>query len=178
MSLLDYFIAHPVSDFTAVFTSDFQQVFPKARIMKPIVKESAKGMEHPVESGTVKTDHVVINPVEIELPVIVRAPDLEDTYQTIKQYFLKSTTVMIQTKTSLYEDMYITDMPHEEDPDMFDAVAIAISFKQILVATTEITKIVPKDPVNIPTVNRGVQSPVAPNPSSTFLLDTFGGYIN
>ncbi len=165
MSVLDYFISSAVQDFVGVFDQDFNQVFPKARIMKPIVKPTAMGMEHPVESGVLLTDHIIIKPLEIELSIIVPGFDLSNTYQIIYDYFRNFTLFTIQTKTSSYSNLYILEMPHEEDPDLFDAISLTLKFKQAQISTStvsSITPVTPKSPVDSTTVNRGSQQPTTP----------------
>lgn len=171
-SIIDYFIPSSGPDVIAVYDQNFNQVFPKARIVKPVVKPSSKGMEHPIETGVIITDHVIINPIELELPVIVKAPDLQDTYKTIFNYYTNSTLLNVHTKASTYSNMYILEMPHEEDPDLFDAVAVVLKFKQALIVTSESSQnIQPKNPKNSGTVKRGTVQPVAPPAGTTALQD-------
>jgi|SRR5579863_4119668 len=172
MSLTDYFLPSSEKDAVAVYDQNFNQVFPTARITKPVIKPSAKGMEHPIEDGVIITDHVIINPIELELPVIVQAPDLQDTYKTIFNYFTNSTLLTIQTKASTYSNMYILEMPHEEDPDLFDSIAVVIKFKQALIVTSEVSQaVVPKNPQNSSTVKRGTVQPTTPAAGTTALQD-------
>lgn len=174
MSILNYFFASSVQDVVAVYDAQFNQVFPQARTVKPVVKPSAKGMEHPLESGKTGTDHVVIQPLELELTMMLTGTDLSNTYQTIFNYFQNFTLFTVQTKATNYSNMYILEMPHEESPDQFDAISLILNFKQALIATSTTVEPAPKDPTNSSTVNRGTQIPKNINPTSnqsTILLD-------
>ena len=168
MSILNYFFAGSAQDFVGVFDGDFNQVFPQARILKPVVKPSAKGMEQPLESGRTVTDHVIIKPLEIELTMIIAGHEnITNTYQSIYDYFNNHTLLTVQTKTTNYSNMYIIEMPHEESPDQYDAVSMVLSFKQAFIASSTKSKTVPKNPVNASTVNRGTQIPQAPTKQQT-----------
>lgn len=172
MKVINYFIPSSGPDVVAVYDQNFNQVFPKARIVKPVIKPSSKGMEHPIETGVIITDHVIINPIELELPVIVKAPDLQDTYKTIFNYYTNSTLLNIHTKAGVYPNMYILEMPHEEDPDLFDAIAVVLKFKQALIVTSQSQpNIQPKDPKHSSTVKRGNVQPVTPAAGTTALQD-------
>jgi len=159
MSILNYFFATSVQDVVAVYDQNFNQVFSKARIIKPVVKPTAKGMEHPLESGTTVTDHVILQPTELELTMIIAGTDISNTYETIYNYWYNKTLFTVQTKATDYSNMYILEMPHEESPDQYDAISIILNFKQALIATSTTSKTVPADPTNSNTVNRGTQIP-------------------
>lgn len=174
ISPINYLIPQNVADQIAIFDQNYQQLFKLARIFKPFVKETAKGMENPDENGTILTDHIIIMPYEIELPMLIKAPDIQDIYGEIKQNFLNSTLLVVQTKTGTYPNMYILEMPHEEDPQQYDAVMLVLSMKQAQIVTPQTSTIQPKNPTNSSTVNRGTQQPGVP-PFNTTADDIIGG---
>lgn len=153
-------------DQVAVFTQGYVQVFPKARSVKASIKEHAKLMEHPVESGTIITDHRVIMQVEIELSLVLNSVDYQDVYKSIRQYYLNSTYLIVQTKAAVYENQIIESMPHQEDPETYDSLTLALKLKQVLIVTSQYG-VVPKKPSNSTTVDRGIQqaTPVIPTSS-------------
>lgn len=158
-------------DSVAVFDQSFQQVFPQARSIKAVIKEESKVMEHPIETGGIITDHRIILPVTIELSLIVQSKSgIKEVYQAIKQYYLNATLLVVQTKSSVYENQMISSMPHEENPDQYDALAIALTLKQVQFATTRYS-VVPKNPKNSSTVDRGTQSGTALAPDSSAAKD-------
>lgn len=158
-------------DQVAVFDQDFNQVFPRARTIKAVVKEEAKVMEHPLESGATIVDHRIILPVEIELSMILQAADYQDTYRVIKQYYLNSTLLIVQTKSSVYYNQLIAAMPHEENPDQYDAITLALTMKEAQFAQTKINYS-PKNPKQASEINRGAQqgSQLAQNSSTRSAL--------
>jgi len=168
MTILDTLLPQYASDYVAVFNQDFDQVFPRARAIKATVKEEAKVMEHPVESGAIISDHRIILPVEIELSLILASIDYQDTYRVIRQYYLNATLLVVQTRAGVYENQLISSMPHEEDPDLYNAITVALKLKQVQFVTAKYG-VVPKKASNSSTVKRGVQNGTPPK--STALLD-------
>lgn len=174
-SILDTLLPSFAVDYVAVFTQDFLQVFKEARAIKAVVKEQAKVMEHPVESGAIITDHRIILPVEIDLSLILQAPDYQNVYKTIRQYYLNGTLLVVQTRSGIYENQLISGMPHEEDPTQYDALAVALSLKQVQFVTAQYG-VVPKNAKNSTTVNRGTQQGSAPTqPKFTAAQSIFEG---
>lgn len=122
------------------------QLFQNARPMKAIVRETSKVMEHPVETGVVLSDHHIINPVDIDLFLIVTnastglignilgstATNYAATYGQIRQAFVNATPLTVKTRTGAYNNMIIADMPHEEDAEMFDVITINLHLRQVL----------------------------------------------
>lgn len=160
-------------DVVGVFDSGFNQLFEDARAMKATVKEKAKGMKSTVETGSTVTDHIVYEPTEIDLAVIIQAGSVADTYQEIKSIYLAATLVSIQTNTDTYDNMYITEMPHDETPEMYDAVAIAVRFSEADFVTAQygqlqVSQVAKKSDAS--TVKTGEKTPGAVDNAST--LDT------
>ena len=123
-------------DVVGVFDQQtFNQVFSDARPIKAKVNETASVMSHPVEDGTIITDHKIINPVDIELSMIIDSSDYRSVYQEIKQHFTQSTLLVVQTKTDVYRSMIISAMPHDEDPSVYDSVTIAVKLTEVKFAT-------------------------------------------
>ena len=143
-----------IQDIVGVYTQDFQQVFRFANLMKAIVKEESKLMEHPLENGALVTDHRIILQTEIELPIVLSALTYKDMYNEIKQYFNEGTALVVQTKASVYGNQVIQSLPHEEDPARFDVLTVTLKLKQIQVVAP-VSVAVPKNPTNAATVKRG-----------------------
>lgn len=143
-------------DYVAIFTQDYTQLFREARAIKGVVKEQSKLMDHPVESGATTTDHRVILPVEIDLSLIIASEDYVNVYKQIRQYYLNATLLVVQMRSGIYENQLIASLPHEEDPAMYNALAIALSLKQVQFVTPQYG-VAPKRTTNATTVDRGVQ---------------------
>ena len=179
MSTIDLTTVLPSAavDYVAVFTQDFTQLFTQARAIKATVKEQAKVMEHPVETGAIITDHRIILPVEIELSLILGSADYQSVYKAIRQYYLSSTLVVVQTRAGIYENQMIQSMPHEEDPAMYNVLSIALSLKQVQFVTAQFG-IVPRAASNTTTTDRGTQQGTPTTlPQSSLAHVLFGGHI-
>lgn len=172
-TLVNTLLPSAAVDYVAIFDQDYNQLFREARPIKAVVKESAKVMEHPVESGAVITDHRIILPVEIDMSLILASADYQSVYKAIRQYYLNGTLLIVQTRSGVYENQIITGLPHEEDPSMFDALSIALSFKQVFFVVAQFGT-VPKHPSNTNTVNRGVQQGKTVPEGSTLLNGVTG----
>jgi hypothetical protein len=142
------------------------QVYEQARPLKAFVRETSKVMDHPVETGVVLSDHHIINPVEIDLPLVVLAGSYASVYQQIKADFLAATQLTVKTPVNVYGGMIIADMPHEESPEHFNAIIIGMRLKQVLFEVPGSTQPLPanyspSDPANLDTVQSGLQTAAA-----------------
>lgn len=124
-------------DVVGVFDSSFNQLFVDARPLRAMVTERAKAMEHPVESGVTITDHVVIQPTEITLSLILTPATFQDTYSAIVAVWKQFGLLSVQTKTGTYSNMLICDLPHDENPEMFDTVAIVLKLRQVILVDAQ-----------------------------------------
>jgi hypothetical protein len=167
-SVLSAFVAQ---DTVAVYTQDFTQVFRDARAIKAVVKEQAKVMEHPVESGAIITDHRIILPTEIELSLILTPATYRETYDQINQYYLEGTLLIVQTRSGIYLNQLIYSMPHEEDTNLFNTITLALGLKQVQFVTAQYTT-TPRNPKNTNTTQRGAQQSTATTePQNSALRD-------
>jgi hypothetical protein len=168
MSIISTLLPSFATDTVAVFTQDYTQIFLDARGIRATVKEQAKVMEHPIETGAVITDHRVILPVEIELSLILLPASYQDTYKAIRSYYLSGTLLVIQTRTGIYENQLISGMPHEETPEQYDAISLNLSLRQALfvIPAGAITPVKPSDST---TVEKGEQGFISANTKQTLL---------
>lgn len=118
-------------DVVGVFDNNFNQLFVDARAITASVKETVKLMKHPVELGAEITDHRVIEPIQIQLSMILTPETLTDTYDRIRVLKTFNQTVQVQTKTNYYPSMMLSAMPHKEDTEHFDTITIQLSFEEV-----------------------------------------------
>ena len=168
MPLLNVKVPNASADVVAIFDENFNQVFENGRPIKAMVNEDSKVMEHPVETGATITDHSIILPVEIELSLILDSENYRNTYQQIKTLFKSRKLLTVQTKTDSYRNMLIQKIPHDEDPELFDVIAIAVSLKEVLFVTAQFgtlpaSKVANKS--NASTVQKGEQQAKTASPS-------------
>ena len=155
-----------------------QQVFEQARPLKASVRESSQVMNYPVESGAILSDHHIINPVRIEIPLFIRAENYASTYQQIRGAFLNADSLAVQTRTGVYSNMIVEDMPHEEEPDIFNGIVLSLRLREVLLTVPSVDRqpgnYSPVNPANENTLNRGYQ--VASEVLAQ--ISALAGYIN
>lgn len=156
------------SDIVAITAGGFVPVFSAARPLTASVYEFADLMEHPLETGAVIADHIVFHPIEIELPLLcVGEVAYRSTYAAIRATFKAGTLLTIRTRTGSYPNMVISDLPHYETPDQFDAIAIRLRLREahFVSPKTGLSSSQVKNPSQASTVNRGAQQTSAVNES-------------
>jgi hypothetical protein len=155
-----------VKDTVGIFDqSSLQQVFINARPVKAIVKETSRVMEHPVETGAVLADHHIINPKEIEFSLMIGAEFYSEVYQQIRNAFINATKLMAQTRTGVYRNMIVMNMPHQEEPDMYDSIMLSLQLREVLfvvpnsiASQSQPADYLPANPTQANTALRGLQS--------------------
>lgn len=150
------------TDVVAVLDSNFNQLFQLARPMKCNVNVQSKLMSHPVENGSLITDFRIVLPTEIELGMIIGGDEYRSVYQEIKTAYLNADALIIQTRADTYLNMVIEAIPHDESPDMFDAIPVALRFKEAILINVQYQALTPAavaTPSDQSTVKRGEQQP-------------------
>lgn len=161
MAATDNTTGSAAQDVVCVLDESLTQVFELARPMKAVVKEEAKMMEHPIETGAVVTDHRILLPVEIQLSLVLSSEEYRDVYQQIRELFHAGELLTVQTRTGSYPDMVIQSMPHEETPDMADGTTLALSLRETQFVEPQFSDLKVSKPADGNTVKRGEQQPAA-----------------
>lgn len=169
------------TDVVAIYNDSEDQVFSDSIPMKASVNPQVKSFEHPLETSVVVTDHRVLLPIEIRIQMIIPDGQYVEVYKDIRQAFENADIFSIQTKVDIFDNMLLVGIPHEEDPDKFDAITIELSFKETQFANLTIVTL-PADQVSDPTqsslIDRGVQNAKAATGSiGTRLFDTAAGFF-
>lgn len=105
---------------------NFQQLFSNTSPMRMSVRETRKATTYQVEDGSTRSDHVVIDPVEISIDFIIEDEFARDGYEQIRQAWRDNRLVSVQGKVSSYPNMLIVEMPHDESPDYGMGIAMPI----------------------------------------------------
>ena len=161
------FPSFPVTDTSnkvSVFDSNFNQLFPDATIIKLNIKEEAKVMEHPLETGATVSDHAITQPIEIEMDIFINSTSYKNTYNIIVKLFHDFSFLTVQTNTDTYKNQIIQSMPHVESSDIFDGTVINMKLKEALFIEPQYgsVPISPRNPKNSSTTGRGTQNPQPP----------------
>ena len=157
-------------DVVAITGAGFSPMFSAARPLTASVYELADLMEHPLETGAVIADHIVFRPIEIELPLLcVGEIAYRSTYAAIRSTFNSGTLLTIRTRTGSYSNMVISDLPHDETADEFDAISIRLRLREarFVQPKTGLSQEQVQDPNQASTANRGSQQTTAANASTS-----------
>lgn len=157
-------------DVVAITGAGFVPIFSEARPLTASVYELADLMEHPLETGAVIADHIVFRPIEIELPLLcVGEIAYRSTYAAIRATFNAGTLLTIRTRTGSYPNMVISDLPHDETADEFDAISIRLRLREARFASpkTGLSQDQVKDPKQASTAARGTQQTSGANASTS-----------
>lgn len=143
-----------------LFDSNSRQIVENAVTIKANVKEMSKAMEHPTESGSSFVDQIINLPVDIDLSIILKPEDYQNTYKQLKKLWTAKTLLTVQTKVDRYPRMVVVAMPHEESADLFDTIAIAVSLREVKLVkaqygTVPLEQGNVKNPADSSTVNGG-----------------------
>lgn len=165
-------------DVVAITGAGFAPLFASARPLAANVFEYADLMEHPLETGAVIADHIVFRPMEIELPLMcVGEFAYRSTYAALRTTFNSGQLLTVLTRTGSYPNMVITDLPHEETPDAFDAVAIRLRLREARfvqpkkgLAASQV-----KNPTQASTSARGAQQTTATSAGGSTMAQSAAG---
>ena len=151
-------------DVVGVYDVGFNQVFPEGSPIKAMINEAATFFKHPLEDSTNRTDHMIFDPIEIVMDVMLVGDQYRDIFKQIKQIFRDQTQLIVQTKTDTYENMYIQGMPHDETAREYDSVVVSIALAETKFSATT-TTFAPESSADTDTVGRGQQEPKTPTDS-------------
>lgn len=158
------------------------QIFRDARPVKATVRETARVMDYPIETGAILSDHRISNPTEIEMICLIPSKAYSSAYPVIRNAWVNATLLSVQTRLGTYRNMIISDLPHEEEPDIFNAVTISIKFREVIYSAPSsiaspqpLANFAPANPAYESTVNSGLLSAV--NASSSALSYLHAGTV-
>lgn len=150
-------------DITPVIILDndtLQELWAGSDIMSVSVSETSKATRYAVEDGTSRNDHVIQNPAEISIGMML-AGEVAQLFQILKQTYLERKLVTVQTKTDVYADMLVEEIPHEQDAGMTDGVTVdvrLVEWREVAPEYGELTAKKVAQPWQSDTVKRGSQA--------------------
>lgn len=124
-------------DVVGVFDQQFNQLFADARPIKANISPTAKLMRHPKETGGTITDNRIFEPIKITLNLIFKAETYVDMYQQVVAAFNSESALLVQTNVTLFQNMFIAQMPHEEDPSHYDTITMSLHLEECLFVTAQ-----------------------------------------
>lgn len=137
---------------------NFQQLFSTASPMRMTVRETKRTTKFPVEDGSTRSDHVIVDPVEISIDLILEDEFARDGYQQIRQAWQDNRLVTVQGKVSSYPNMLITEMPHDSSPEYGMGIAMPIRLEEWRTVEPQYAALPPskvKEPKQASTAKKG-----------------------
>jgi len=134
-----------------------QKILTNLRFLDGSGQIDKKLMEHPKEDGTLITDHIVNDPTQIILQVLISDDD-SSSLNIIQDLYEKSTPVIIKLKNELHDNLVMVSKPLKVDVDHFNNTVYNLTFKEVQEAVTLYVKMsVPqvKQKKNTSKVNTG-----------------------
>lgn len=110
-------------------------------IMSCKASAPSKMCEHPIESGSVVTDHKVILPKQCTITIAMPAYYQDIVIKEIEKYHKESTPLCVHDCGMLYENMVITDYPHTTDVKTASRLVFTIEMKELVVVEPEYVKL-------------------------------------
>lgn len=107
----------------------FSTLFDSVNPTKVSINDSHQTMKFTVENGESRSDHVVINPISINIDLLLTG-DIANSYSIIKQLYDENTLVGIQTRVKTYQPMLLESLTHDEDPAKIDAIELKLKFTE------------------------------------------------
>jgi len=113
-----------------------KQVFKDARPARTRVTDNSVLMEQPREDGTVQIDHAIIEPIVIEMELVLGGLDARNVIADIQNFKDTGTQLTVNLKAGAYDEMFIEGIGHEEMPEMFNSFPISLRLKEALLTTS------------------------------------------
>lgn len=137
-----------------------QPIWTGSDIMDVQVQETSTATKYKVEDGTNRNDHIVHNPTEITMRFTL-AGEASQLFNAIKQTYTERALVTVQTRTDVYADMIVTEIPQDQTGDAVDAVSLDIrlsEWREVVPEYGELTQSNVANPEQSSTVKRGSQA--------------------
>lgn len=105
-----------------------QAIFEDAAIIRVDVKREKQATRFAVETGAVRSDHVIDKLTEISVDLVLATENARAAYDEIAQMFAEHQLVTIQTEMNVWPDMLIEAMPHSESAQIFMGATVQLRF--------------------------------------------------
>ena len=97
--------------------------------------------------------------------MILASDDYRAVYQQVRDLFNRGDLLTVQTRVDSFPSMLIEKMPHDETPEMFDGVALALSLKEAQFVQPQFSPLKVAQPKDSNTVKKGQQQPTESPPA-------------
>lgn len=108
---------------------DPQEVLKALEIENMSFEDSIKLFEHPLETGAVITDHMIIEPNQVSLRAYIANDDVE-TLKELEYLCLNGIPLKIRVQNKILPRVVIKDKPFQIDSGHFDKTPYSITFRE------------------------------------------------
>lgn len=112
-----------------------QQILTALQFLDGSVQDDKKLMEHPKEDGTMIVDHVIDDPVQVTLQIIVSDDD-SVSLNELNDLYKNCTPVIIKIKNELHDNLVMASKPMKADSSHYNKTVYDLTFKEIQEAVT------------------------------------------
>lgn len=156
-------MAQQSTDVVAILDNASNQILATARPLRATVFDISKIMEHPLETGSVIADHLVRDPVEIDLPLVITGSEAAQVFAELRQHYLAGDLLTVLTRMGSYTSMVLIEIPHDEVPEAADSVTVGVKFREARFITPAKGGYAPKHKKRAKTKKRGAQQTTTAN---------------
>lgn len=142
MKLLDNLSTSTQQQVTILDAETFETLFASAHPMRVSVTEAQRATKFAVEDGTERSDHVVRELISIQIDLLL-VDDTRNQFESLRQAFLQSKLLTVQTKVKSYESLLIVSMSHDETPEQGMAVKVPVMMQQWIEVKPEFGELAP-----------------------------------
>ena len=151
------------------------EVLPNLEITRVAVEDQAKIFEHPLETGTVIVDHMILEPQQATIQAYISNDD-DTTLRNLEQYYLTGQKMTLRAENKIIENVVIKSKPREITSSVLDKTLYSITFRQAEEIEPVYVAMPPRKVANKATssrVNSGVKQ--AEPKKRSWLLSLFKG---
>lgn len=108
------------------------------------VKQEKRATRFAVETGAIRSDHVIDMPLEIPVELQLWGKEAQEGYDALKDYYDRRALVSIETNMDIYMDMLIEAQPHIESSENFLGATVSARFLQWTEIEPEYGELLPR----------------------------------
>lgn len=132
---------------------EIKEVLTKLEVSRISTEDQLKIFEHPIETGTVITDHIILEPRQINIQAYISIYDSE-TLTELEQLYLSGTKLTVRAENKIIKNALIKSKPKEINSDVFDKTLYSITFREAEEKEPVYVAMPPKKVINKKTASR------------------------
>lgn len=141
-------------------------IFESANVMRLDIDNEKKATRFEVESGAVRSDHVIDSLVEVMIDLVLVGDGAVGDFAALEDYYNNRKLVTVQSRMKVYPNLLVEAMPHTESGDIFDGSIIGmrlVEWKEVVPEYGALRQEQVVNPDHSSTQQRGRQSGIETN---------------